>query len=73
MHRQAGMSATSSLGLKACCMLFSPTGLYRFTVGATAWTRMNANVPIDKSFMPMAASKGTLYIVSADEIFYFRR
>ena len=47
----------------------SPTGLYRFTVGATAWTRMNANVPIDKSFMPMAASKGTLYIVSADEIF----
>ncbi len=47
----------------------SPTGLYRFTVGATAWTRMNANVPIDKSFMPMAASKGTLYIVSVDEIF----
>ena len=47
----------------------SPTGLYRFTVGDTAWTRINANVPIDKSFMPMAEHEGTLYIVSADEIF----
>ena len=47
----------------------SPTGLYRFAVGGTAWTRINANIPIDKSFMPMAAYKGTLYILSADAIF----
>ena len=47
----------------------SPTGLYRLAVGATAWARINANIPIDKSFMPMAAHEGTLYIVSADAIF----
>ena len=47
----------------------SPTGIYRLAVGATTWTHINANIPIDKSFMPMAAHEGTLYIVSADEIF----
>ena len=47
----------------------SPTGLYRFAVGGAVWTRIDANIPIDKSFMPMAAYKGTLYIVSADAIF----
>ncbi|MDE0467444.1 MAG: sigma-70 family RNA polymerase sigma factor [Candidatus Poribacteria bacterium] len=47
----------------------SPTGLYRLAVGATAWARINANIPIDKSFMPMAAHEGTLYIVSVDAIF----
>ena len=47
----------------------SPTGMYRLAVGATTWTHLNANIPIDKSFMPMAAHEGILYIVSADEIF----
>jgi len=47
----------------------SPTGLYRFSAGAATWTRINANIPIGKSFMPMAAHEGTLYIVSADAIF----
>ncbi len=47
----------------------SLTGMYRLAVGATAWTHINADIPIDESFMPMAAHKGTLYIVSADEIF----
>ena len=45
------------------------TGIYRLTVDATAWTRVNTSVPIDKSWMPMAAHKGTLYIVSVDDIF----
>ena len=47
----------------------SPTGMYKRATGATTWTPINANIPIDKSFMPMAAHEGTLYIVSADEIF----
>ena len=47
----------------------SPTGMYKLAAGATTWTHINANIPIDKYFMPMAAHKGTLYIVSADEIF----
>ena len=47
----------------------SPTGMYKLAEGATAWTHINANIPINKSFMPMAAHGGTLYIVSADEIF----
>ena len=47
------------------------TGIYRLTADATAWTRVNASVPIDRSWtwMPMAAHSGTLYIVSTDEIF----
>ena len=47
----------------------SPTGMYKLAADAIAWTRINANILIDKSFMPMAAHEGTLYIVSADEIF----
>ena len=45
------------------------TGIYRLSAEATAWTRVNASVPIDASFMPMAARGGTLYAVSVDEIF----
>ena len=47
----------------------SPTGMYRSTVNATVWTRINANIPIAKSRMPMAAHEGSLYIAAADEIF----
>ena len=45
------------------------TGIYRLTADATAWTRVDASVPIGTSLMPMAAHGGTLYIVSTDEIF----
>ena len=47
----------------------APTGIYRSEVDATAWTRVNTNVPIGESRMPMAAHNGRLYIVSVDEIF----
>ena len=47
----------------------APTGIHRLGVGATAWTRVNANIPIGESRMPMAAYNGSLYIVSVDEIF----
>lgn len=45
------------------------TGIYRLTADATGWTRVDTSVPIGRSFMPMAAHGGTLYIVAADEIF----
>ena len=47
----------------------APTGMYRLAADATAWTRINTDIPIGKSLMPMAEHGGTLYIVSADEIF----
>ena len=47
----------------------TPTGMYRFATDATAWTRINTSVPINRSPMPMAEHGGTLYIVSADETF----
>ena len=45
------------------------TGIYRLIADATAWTRVNASVPIGESLMPMAEHSGRLYIVSTDEIF----
>ncbi len=52
------------------------TGIYRLTADATAWTRVNASVPIveswmpiGESWMPMAEYSGRLYIISTDEIF----
>lgn len=45
------------------------TGIYRLTADATAWTRLDAGIPIGESLMPMAAHSGRLYIVAADEIF----
>ena len=47
----------------------APTGIHRLGADATEWTHINTNIPIGKSFMPMAEHGGTLYIVSADEIF----
>ena len=47
----------------------APTGMYRLAADATAWTRVNASVPIGKSRMPMAEYGGRLYIASVDEIF----
>ena len=47
----------------------APTGIYRLRTDATAWTRINTDIPIGKSLMPMAEHSGVLYIVSTDEIF----
>ena len=47
----------------------APTGIYRLRTDATAWTRINADIPIGPSLMPMAEHGGILYIVSTDEIF----
>ena len=47
----------------------APTGIYRLGTDGTAWTRINTDIPIGESLMPMAEQGGTLYIVSADEIF----
>ena len=47
----------------------APTGIYRLGIDATAWTRINTDIPIGKSLMPMAEHGGILYIVSTDEIF----
>ena len=47
----------------------APTGVYRLGTDATTWTRINADIPIGNSLMPMAEHDGTLYIVSTEEIF----
>ena len=47
----------------------APTGIHRLAADGTAWTRINADIPIGKSLMPMAEHGDTLYIVSTDEIF----
>ena len=47
----------------------APTGIYRLGTDATTWRRINTDIPIGKSLMPMAEHNGTLYIVSTDEIF----
>ena len=47
----------------------TPSGIYRLRTDATAWTRINTDIPIGESLMPMAEQGSTLYIVSTDEIF----
>ena len=47
----------------------APTGIYRLRTDATAWTRLNADIPIGLSLMPIAEYGGILYMVSTDEIF----
>lgn len=47
----------------------APTGMYKLAPDATAWTYVNADIPIGKSRMPMTEHNGSLYIVSTDEIF----
>ena len=44
------------------------TGIYKLTADASAWTRINTNIPT-RGDMSMTEHNGTLYIVSADEIF----
>ena len=45
------------------------TGIYRLTADATAWTRVDASVPIGESMMPMAEDSSRVYIVAADEVY----
>ena len=47
----------------------APTGIYRLGTDTTAWTRINTDIPIGPSLMPMAEHGGILYIVSTEEIF----
>ena len=47
----------------------APTGIYRLRTDAPAWTRINTDIPIGPSLMPMTEHSGILYIVSTDEIF----
>ncbi|MCY4567650.1 MAG: hypothetical protein OXD49_05005, partial [Candidatus Poribacteria bacterium] len=47
----------------------APTGIYRLAADATAWTRINTNIPMGQFRMPMAEFGDTLYIVSTDKIF----
>ena len=47
----------------------APTGIYRLGTDTPVWTRINTDIPIGKSLMPMAEHDGTLYIVSTDAIF----
>ena len=48
---------------------FSPTGIYRLTPDAPAWTLINSNFRIEGFRVAMAEHDGTLYVVSNDEVF----
>ena len=45
------------------------TGIYRLTADAPAWKRIKTDIPTPGGYMSMAEHRGTLYIVSTDEIF----
>ena len=47
----------------------SSTGIYRLPAEAAEWTRINVNVPIGESEVPIVEDRGVLYVVSVDEIF----
>ena len=47
----------------------SSTGMYRLPAETTEWTRLNLNVPIGESEVPMVENRGALYLLAADEIF----
>ena len=47
----------------------APTGIYRLSVGAPAWTLIDTDIPIGSFHVPIGEHKDTLYIVSTDEIF----
>ena len=48
------------------------TGIYKLPTDATTWTRINTNIQTPGGQMYMAEHRGTLYIVSTDEIFASR-
>ena len=46
----------------------SSIGIYKLAAGASTWMPLNMSIPVD-DLMPIAESRGTLYVVSTDEIF----
>ena len=54
---------------KGTVYALSKTGMYKLAADATDWTRINADIPITKSLMPMTEHRDTLYLVSTDAIF----
>ena len=48
---------------------FSASGMYKLEVDATTWRHLNSGIPIDESLMPVVENRGTLYVVSMNEIF----
>ena len=47
----------------------SLTGMYKLASDATGWIRINTDILIDESLMPIAKKNSTVYIASTDEIF----
>ena len=47
----------------------SRRGMYKLEADASTWRRLNTGIPISESLMPVAENRGTLYIVSTNEIF----
>ena len=47
----------------------TPSGIYRLTPDANAWTLINTSIPIDASPMHIVEHEDTLYTVSADGVF----
>ncbi len=54
---------------KGTLFVNSLTGIYKLDTDDNVWTYVDAKVPIIESVMPMSENRGTLYIVSTDEIF----
>ena len=61
---QFNIFATSENNIHAV----SRTGIYRLTKDGTAWTNINANVPISTFQAPITEHGGTLYSVNTNEI-----
>ncbi len=47
----------------------SRRGMYKLERDATTWRYLNTGIPMDESLMPVVENRGTLYIVSTNEIF----
>ena len=47
----------------------STRGMYKLETDATTWRYLNTGIPMDESLMPVVENRGTLYIVSTNEIF----
>ena len=47
----------------------SRRGMYKLETDASTWRYLNTGIPMDESLMPVAEDRGTLYIVSTNEIF----
>ena len=47
----------------------SRRGMYKLEANGSTWRHLNTGIPMDESLMPVAENRGTLYIVSTDEIF----